>query len=290
MEVTVYEDNFDEKGNLIIDRYIDFFIKNIQNRIQLDEGKTHLEGELAGRRFLQSFDIGPFSDKNFEKWANDKNLDKLHNILTDSGMELCPVNFYTLCQYILAIIKEQYLILLKPTITDTLEELSEIESITFKTKEGKSVTTNNTNIIKMVSDSIHTLPSEQYEKDKVIKIDEITNNIVIQSSFVYYLADFLGKYFKDYPRRSNCCMVSAKEQDLILYLLYYFDLAPVPLTNSRFRQLISYYKSHRSKISLLKNREGEIIPVQFIKYKDWKKGTIDFDNIEELKEGETVSL
>ena len=88
MEVPVYEDNFDEKGNLIIDRYIDFFIKNIQNRIQVDEGKIHLEGELAGRRFLQSFDFGPFTDENFEKWANDRNLDKLHKILTDSGMEL----------------------------------------------------------------------------------------------------------------------------------------------------------------------------------------------------------
>lgn len=287
MEVTVYEDNLSKEGTFIIDTYINFFIKNLQNRYELD-GKTYLEGASAARTFLDNLTPQLFVNPDFDRWIKDEDLESLHKQIKENGMKLCPLNFYTLCQYILTIIKEQYLILLKPTIADTLSELDEVESITFKTKKGKTITTSNTELLKMVMANIKEGEANTYERAKFVKIDEIADNILIQSSFTYYVALFLKEYFKDYPRRNNCCMVSALEQKLILYMLSFFELAPYPLTDSRFRQFISYYNKHRSRVTLSILPEVGIVPMEFIKYKDWKGKSIKLDQLDPLKEGETV--
>lgn len=289
MEVKIYEDTVDENGSILIDRYIDFFMKNIQNEVIVD-GEPYLEGGKAVQIFLDNLQNDSINQEDLIRWMKDEKLNSIHKKIKEKGMKLCPLNFFTLCSYILTIIKEQYIVLLKPTIADTIAELSDVESISFKNKNGETITTNNSEFIKMVMENIKNVEETEYERDKVIKIDKITNNIVLQSNFIYLVALFLQEYFKDFPRRSNCCMVSAIEQELILYMLYFFKLAPVPLTDSRFRQLVSHYKSHRNKVTLAQIPNVGIVPMQFIKYKDWINGTVDLDKVEPLNDGETVRI
>lgn len=132
--------------------------------------------------------------------------------------------------------------LLKPIIEDTLSELSDIKFITFNLKNGETIQSSNSELIKLTLENLHKHSEETvYEVEKIVKIEEATNRILLKSAFVYLVASFLNEYFKDFPRRSNCCMVSAKEQELILYIIYFLGLSPVPLIDYRFRQLVSHY-------------------------------------------------
>lgn len=292
MEITVYEDTLDDKGSILIDRYIDFFIKHLQNKIELD-GTMYLEGAIAAGNFLDNLTDNLFKTPEFEKWVKDDTLDKLHKEINANGMKLCPLNFFTFCQYILTIIKEQYFILLKPTIADTIEELSDVKSITFTNSDGRDVKADSAELIKMVLDNIKASDASTYEVDRLVRVDKLGSMIdkaLIQSSFIYNVALFLSEYFKDYPRRANCCMVSATEQKLILYMLYFFGLAPVPLTDSRFRQLVKYYKEHRSRVSLSNLPNIGVIPLEVIKYKDWRDG-INLNKLQyPLNKGDNITF
>lgn len=290
MEITVYSDNFDKNGKFLIDAYINYFIDNIQNKIELD-GETYLEGDIGGQKFLAELYSTFQQSEELIRWSNDKKLDKLHQELKKAGLKLCPMNFYTLCSYILSVVKEQYLALLKPTIEDTLSELSDIKSITFNLKNGETIQSSNSELIKLTLENLHKHSEDTvYEVEKIVKIDEATNRILLQSAFVYLVASFLSEYFKDFPRRSNCCIVSAKEQDLILYMLYFLGLSPVPLTDSRFRQLVSHYKTHRHRVTLANIPDIGLIPIQLIKYKDWKDGNIQIDEAEIVNDNKTVKI
>ena len=290
MQITVYDDNLGEDGTILIDRYIDFFINQLQNRFDID-GKTYLEGEDAASAFLNNLTPQLFHSPDFSKWIKDDDLDQLHKEIKEKGMKLCPLNFFTLCQYILTIIKEQYFVLLKPTIADTLSELSDVTSITFTNADDSSITSSNAELLKMVMDGMKEVESNKYETERIVRVDKMTDKILLQSSFAYYVALFLKEYFKDYPRRSNCCMVSATEQKLILYMLYFFGLAPAPLTDSRFRQLIKYNKEHQSRVSYSIFPEIGLLPIEFIKYGDWKDGNIKLDKLKyPVGIGDTITL
>jgi len=290
MQITVYEDNLGEDGSILIDRYIDFFMNQLQNRCEID-GKTYLEGEDTAYAFVNNLTPQLFHSTDFSKWIKDEELESLHKDIKGKGMKLCPLNFFTLCQYVLAIIKEQYFLLLKPTIADTLAELSDVNSITFTNSDGSSISSNNSELIKNVLKCVKDSDGKVFEADKLVRVDKITDKILIQSSFAYYVALFLKEYFKDYPRRNNCCMVSATEQKLILYMLYFFGLAPAPLTDSRFRQLIAYFKAHQTRVSYSILPEIGIIPMEVIRYGDWKDGNIKLDKLKySISKGDTITF
>lgn len=284
MKVTAYKDIFDKEHNSIyIDKYISFFREHLQNKIELENGSFQLEGEPYLSKQLHKF----ARSEEFRKWVADTTLDKLHTEITSTGMKLCPINLFTLCQYILYIIREQYVVLLKPTIADTLAELKDVKAISFTNSDDKTVTSSNKNLIKQILNNLNVEEATEYEVDKIVKIDKVVDKSLIQANFTYYVALFLKEYFKDYPRRSNCCMVSSIEQKLILYMLYFFGLSKSLLTDSRFRQLISQTQKINVSYSFIPNIG--IVPVEFVKYKDWKDG-IDWNKIEHLKVGETVKI
>jgi hypothetical protein len=164
-----------------------------------------------------------------------------------------------------------------------------VKSITFTDANGKTVTSNNSQLIDMVMGNIKAGDKVTYECSKFVRVDELTDKMLIQSSFAYNVALFLKEYFKDYHRRGNCCMVSAKEQELIRYMVYFFGLAPAVLSESRFRQWIKYYNEHRDRVNTA-TIAGEILPLQFVRYKDWKGGNVKLDKVEGLKVGDSVSF
>lgn len=290
MKVTVYKDIFDEEhNNIYIDKYISFFREHLQNKIELEDGSFQLEGELASNDFI-SKQLEKFANtEEFRKWVADTTLDKLHTEITSTGMKLCPINLFTLCQYILYITREQYVVLLKPTIADTLAELKDVKAISFINGDDKTVTTSNKKLIKQILDNLKAEETTEYEADKIVRIDKMIDKSLIQANFTYYVALFLKEYFKDYPRRSNCCMVSSIEQKLILYLLYFFGLSQTPLTDSRFRQLISQYHTQRININYSNFQDVGFIPVDFVKYKDWKDG-LNWNRLDPIKKGETIKF
>ncbi len=298
MDCVVYDYNHrynEELGHneFIIDYFCHYFLENLQPAFEID-GQKYYEGGGVAKRFLYENDLCKYFTENgeeFGKWAKDDILNSIHKELTGNGMKLCPFNFYILCKYILEIIKDQYFVLLKPTIADTLAEIKKVKSITFTNEDGTATTSTNTELIKMVLDNIKDNNTGHYEIEKIVPIKKMVDKTLIQASFTYNIALFLKEYFKDYPRRSNCCMVSAKEQELILYMLYFFGLAPAPNLNlSRFRQLIKHYKEHRDRVSICNLPNIGLVYMEMIKYKDWKDGTIKLDKIEALKEGETVTF
>lgn len=113
--------------------------------------------------------------------------------------------------------------------------------------------------------------SNNYECKKIVRIDEIANNEVLQSVFVVKMAQFLQRYFPNAKRRANCCMVSKLEQTLILKLLSFYGLAPkgVTLSTSRFRQLVATYNKsvHNEEIQVF--GDSVAFHASFVSYSQW---------------------
>lgn len=290
MDKNLFQDNIDENDSIQIGKYVEFFINQVQNRFDFD-GQVYLEWEYASIDFIEHFNNDILETPEFQRWVADKKLKSLLKELNKTGLEVNSLDLFVLSLYLFTIIYEQYLVLLKPTIEDTIDELSIIKSITFENEDGTITTTSNPQFIELINNILEPKNvTTEYETEKIVRIDSITNNVVIQSNFVFWLATFFKKYFKDYPRRSNCCIVSAKEQELILYILYFLGLSPVPLTDSRFRQLVMHYKANQEKVTYFHIKDKGMISMQFIKYKDWKNGNIQLSKTEDIKEGETVNL
>lgn len=290
MDKNLFQDNIDENESILIGRYVEFFINKVQNRFEFD-GQVYLEWQFASLRFINTLNTDILNSPEYKRWQEDKKLKSLLKELSKSGLEVNSISLFVLSYYIFKIINEQYLVLLKPTIEDTIGEISSIKSITFENEDGTNTTTSNPQFIELINNLLEPKNvTTEYETEKIVRIDSITNNVVLQSNFVYWLATFFKEYFKDYPRRSNCCIVSAKEQELILYILYFLGLSPVPLTDSRFRQLVMHYKANQDKVTYFHIKDKGMISMQFVKYKDWKNGNIQLSKTEDLKQGETVNL
>lgn len=312
METVVYEDTLDENGNLCYDVYVDYFSNNIQKQITLDNGEVHYEGEMANEIFYnkdileifkapitiieqQKVEGKKYTDPVkkqvtlYEKWVKDETLNGLFKELRMNGMKICSINFLLLCKYINAVIREGFFILLKPTIKDTVSELDEVKLISFTNKDGKKIDSNNTELITKVMECL-VESSKFYEAFRMVRMDEYLDKSELQSKFAYYTASFLQSYFKDYPRRKNCCMVSMEEQRLILHLLSFFELSEKPLSDSRFRQLISYEKNNKHSLSWSTFPNLGSLPMEFVKYKDWKEGSVKFDKMDKLKKDERISF
>jgi len=285
---------FYEKEN--ISGYCEYFSKNIQR-------KTVIEGEGV------VFD--GLSLEDFEKtWIEEgvKNMTQFQTFselickqekgLNRIGVLLDIPQLYKLCVFINTIVRERLLILFRPTIKDTLSELAETHELSFGGCDGKKVTSRNTKLIDIVINALKSNAEADinyYEVERIVKIDEVANNIFMQSKFVFLLATFFKNYFPDAKRRKNCCLVSQKEQELILRILSFFNLAPknYKLTESRYRQLIIYAKNMIPNENLI-TINGNYYQMDFIMYEDWSRKEFNWSSphlqIRSIKEGDTISL
>ena len=237
--------------------------------------------------------------KALQKMLKDNELLGLQDELEEKvGIKLDFLNFYPLCAFVDAIVRERYFILLKPTVKDILAELKEAKEITITNTDGTKVNITNTELVEKVTSVLKETEDDgkHYETEKMVRIDKIANNIVMQSKFAYWIATFLKEYFPDAKRRKNCCMVSEPEQRLILRLLIYFKLAPegMTLTTSRFRQLIGCYHNLKMDDGYSTLPEIGTVPVTFVKYEDWHRKDMDWSKtsltLHEWKEGETITI
>lgn len=280
--------------------YASFFANNIQLHLEYDDKGNWVYDGLSYDEFAVRWDNDPERfGKALQKMIADKELSNLQEEIEEKiGIRIDYLNFYPLCAFVDAIVRERYFVLLKPATKNIVSELKEVQEIVITNSDGTKVTINNNQIIETAVNAIKTKVNEgkHYETEKMVRIDEFANNVVMQSKFAFWIATFLREYFPDAKRRSNCCMVSESEQRLILRLLTYFKLAPenITLTAARFRQLIICYHQLKMDEGYSVLPEVGIVPVTFVKYEDWHRKSMDWTKtslvIHPLVEGETITI
>lgn len=272
----------EETGRDEFDPYVYsvFFANKIQERIYLsgDSGETVTLGlSLVAFADKLESDLESFYKRFFGEIVADKELSKLQEEIEENvGIRIEFLNFYTLCSFVDALIREHYFILLKPSAKDALAEFKDAKEVTVTDADGTKVSITRKRLVNAVVKVIRSTNSNEYEIEKIVRIDEITNNVVMQSKFVSLIAIFLQKYFPDAKRRKNCCRVSEPEQRLILRMLMHFNLSPegVTLTTSRFRQLIRYFDAlEKNEADLPLLGTHKLTPV---KYEDWSRNAKDW--------------
>ncbi len=281
--------------------YSTFFAEKIQNRIIIPEtGEEVLEG-LTLPAFAKIWESNP--EKVFKGFygqiVEDKDLSELQEEIKEKvGIRIEFFNFYILCSFVNALIRESYFMLLKPTAKDIISEVKDAKEVTITNADGTKVTVTSKNLVDDIVKVIR-LKGEtkiMYEIDRIVRIDEIANNVVMQSKFVTAIAYFLKRFFPDAKRRKNCCVVSEPEQRLILRMLTHFELAPknYTLTSSRFRQLIGYYNTVVKDEGFSNFPGFGYFPVAPVKYEDWSRKDKDWTKtsfiLHPLQEGDTISL
>lgn len=198
---------------------------------------------------------------------------------------------YMLCCYIIYVIEQHYFVKLRPTardINDELDKMNEVASITITDKGGKTFTFNTEYVIKNVVDAIRAnTTADSYEMDKICKLPEVANNTYLQCWFIVELANFLHYYFP--VKRKKDSLVSTNEQDMILKILHLFKLTSALATRNRFRQLLMLADKFKENLSWM-NLQGQLLPVTFIKWRQWNTNNWLEVEYEMLKEGETVTL
>ena len=287
-----YTRNVEGKTEMNQGVFLEYYYKTIQEQATKYTFSDGNEMKLAQ---TDPFDFFEYFFKNsnqdeldyihsmFAKLNEDKDIDKIQDRLEELGIQCCPFNMYYLCEYIKHLANEHYFVLLEPQTKDTLSEITDLASITFTNKDGSSTTTSSSEIKKVVMEALEAKSKEtenKYVAKKLVRWNKIANKEIIQAIFVHELSSFLHSYFP-IKRRANA-IVTAPEQDLIIYYLHLLGLTPAKVTPARFRQLkgvydkINYHPSIMSLPASKDSKERMYIEFDFIKYELWKKGKLDF--------------
>lgn len=301
----VYAENLvkDENGIYGIDsfKYAKYFSEHLIDYFTF----TNEEGEEIKQYDSITFDefTNVYSKKNqdfdelgfMNKILGSEKLSELQTTLANERKRVCMFNMCYLSLYILEKAKLRYLVLLRPTIKDTLTELKKIKKVTFINEDGSKAESSS----KILADTlIEAMESKDecthYEVEKLVTWNEVADNRLMQSLFVYDLSVFLNDYFK--AKRKKNALVSTTEQELIRYLMYFFGLTPVIVTDSRYRQLMMYYKKivmqNRNINRINIDGKPRYIKFDFIDYQTWKSGKIDWTKhlTFEIKPGDTIQF
>lgn len=286
-----YYNMTDDKGNIVKDEkgepikqynqlaYCKYFAENIQEYDESPNGKKIYEG-ISFAEFGATFGSNINDEVELLRFIvnmiiSDRELEELQEKIIKNVIDnFCLFNFLALSTFVNVIIRARYYFLLEPTAEELAKEIKgNFKAVTFTKNDGKKVTYDSDEFITMLNNAIGNYKGESnnYECKKVVRIDDIANNEVLQSVFVVKMAQFLQRYFPYAKRRANCCMVSKLEQTLILKLLSFYGLAPkgVTLSDSRFRQLVATYNKSVHNDDLQQITDDIIIHASFVSYSQW---------------------
>ena len=193
-----------------------------------------------------------------------------------------------LCLFIDKIVHRKLVVMLKPTIADTIGEIYDLKSVTFTNKDGKSTTTSNNAFIEQIKGALKQEGKVTYEVDCIADRQDVFTKELLQIEFFFYLSTFLNKYF---PVKRRGLLTSA-EMKMCGYFLKWFGLSAEVVTESRLRQFrMKFDQVSVGSISILPiNGKDVKVQWEFVKYKDWKDGKINplKHNIEPLNKGESI--
>ena len=259
--------------------YCCFFIKNLQETAVKD---FYAKGVCS---LMFYFKLGDEINNDADDSLKDEDLRNtiiflIKELRREKGMELDFKKLVNLCKYLRFVIAKEYIILLKPTIKDTLAELKEVTAITFKNKDGATISTENSMTIDCIMEALESnqdkLTYEPYQDGFIDRL-KFTNKVLLQYRFVKCLSAFFNAYFPEISRKTNSNATS-NEQELIMYMM-----KVVKLVGSIESPLDSYRKiiSEGAKKEHLEDNLAPLTNngVTFIKYEDWKvRGKSDWLN------------
>lgn len=268
--------------------YLTFYESNIHpyTDIYLEDGIQRVyDGITAEEFYLKHKD--EFEDNMQSLVFEDKRLNELQEELEKEGKQVCMLNIYILSKFLVERGKSRYIFLLKPSMGETLDALKDVSKITFTNQDGTIVESTSRILLKKVMEALETEKESKtidFEVEKIVTWDKVSNNSVMMSCFVNDLTMFLNKYFP--VKRKKDALVSTKEVELILYLMKIFNLSTVELTNKRYWHLMKTYKEvskHENQICQIPYKNGIYVPLFFIPYSIWNKGKIDWTENEASK-------
>lgn len=276
--------------------YLRFYEAHIHpyEEFLIDDKSQRLYQGITAAEFLHSHREG-FLDL-VRPILDDARLARLQEELEAEGKQVCMFNLFILALFLVERGKSRYVILLKPTIRETVEALDHVTKITFTNRDGSTVESNSGKLLQMVLETLEAQKESDagdYEVERVTTWDEFTNNSVLQSYFVHDLTLFLHRYFP--VKRKKDAQISTKEVELVMYLLKLFGLAKEEPTNKRYWQLMKLHEKTDHPVTDIGrfNLGGEerLIPMHLIPYRLWSKGKIDWTDTPpgvEIKEGSTI--
>ena len=153
--------------------------------------------------FLERHDNSWLDFKDLIKNAVDDSLllEFANKVFFEEGKKIDIFQLLLLGAYVNELIRDHYLVLLKPSAQHAIKDLEEINEITFKNKDGKIVAINNPELITEVLAAIDEplrnkgQSLETWKIGKCDKLEGVVTRSVLQCKFAYYLAIFLNKYY-----------------------------------------------------------------------------------------------
>lgn len=280
-----YDDNGQESNKIDIWSYCQFFAENVQ--IKITEEKY--DG-ISLEDYAEIFDQGRHGlIGKFIEFIRDGRICDFQKEMYDS-YHIC-VNAWALCNlclFINEIINRKYVVLLKPTIADTLAEIKDLDSITFTNKDGSTTISRNEKLKSAILSVLKENKNNEYETEEFAYRKDIFTNEMAQIEFFYYLSTFFEQFFK-IKRRGK---LSNMESFIIGYFLKWFKLSIEIVKPSRLRQFRMKF-SCLTPYSMYRFPNGLILQCQFIKYKDWRHGKKINplkQEVEEMKVGESIYI
>lgn len=270
--------------------YCEYFFNNIQ---------FNFSGKFVDGLFLSEF------QKRWDKrWNNitkslktqkqfflDIDFISFQKIMKEKGAHINAYAFYTLCCYIYEIMREKKVVLLMPTMQDTLEELGEVNEVTLSNKEGKKITSSHPELLEIINNHLKNNSKKgEYKLYKIKERKEVYTLETLQVEFAFYFSVFFNEYFK--INRKNNGLLCKEEQKILSRVLKFFKLSAAEITGSRFRQLKMHFKDlhNNGQIYHINGKDGKeyFLQMEIIKYKDWKNGKINLlkQSISSIEDGD----
>lgn len=224
-EAMFYDENGEPVHGVDIWCYCKFFAEHIQ--------LMYGDNEFDGLSLYEYADIVESKQRDVLIKLIDFNKD---GIVYDFQMEMqnkynVHINAWALCNlclFIDKIVHRKIVVLLKPTIADTIEEITDLESVTFTNKSGKSTTTRNRALIEQVKGALKQEGKVVYEVEKIADRQEVFTKELLQIEFFFYLSTFLQKYFPIIRRG----LLTSAEMKMCGYFLKWFGLSAEVVTES----------------------------------------------------------
>lgn len=294
----------DENGNSIpaldLWSYCEFFAENIQMKTNIGtkENPHFLYDGLSLYDFADQFEEEKFQKFLLFFMQDEKSYQFQLDMEAKYNVKINAAALCVLCHFISKIVTDKYVMLLNPSLKETLESISDLKEITFENADGTKHSSQYSALLDSIMRTLKEKEKEElsnYSTYKLVKREEAYTREIIQAEFVYYLSHFFHERF-DIPRKFGG-LISVLEQEMVCYYLWYFGLSSEKVGDSRFRQLKNVDQKklfNSSWVSITFEDKGEVfMQLDYVKHKYWKSGKINVlkvDNWNELEKGAKIFL
>lgn len=273
--------------------YARYFYDKIQYK-SLSKEMVYVDG-IRLEKFIPFF-IKEKQFSNFEEYIKESTCFGFQQEMEEKyGVHINWIALYGLCMYIKEIINRRLVVLFKPTIKETIDELickGGFSSVTFESNNGVLHTTNNCLTIDTITKALQNSNDETYVFDKIARKVDVYSKEYGQIEFVRYISHFFHDFFEIKRRKNSYLTIT--EQRIICCFLKFFGFAPEIVQESRFRQLFSSkYKpvDHLLPLNIPEFFESNIyVYFELLSYSDWKNGRINPLTRKMTNEKENISI